>query len=198
MPLLYYNNNIIGTLNLLNAMTRHGCKEVHTCLASNSVRAYESSSLNKRSSCHGGHLLHMHKILWDSQVWHKINSELLKKYCKIHKYDTKSTVSEEILCDSQISQRINSEWILVSSWNSSVTVVFYLRNILGCNHVSVNLKCMNFSMSSPFLVRETSFRSVVFCARLWTLLWMLSWVHLFVPFYKAYVKGVFEMTKAMM
>ncbi|KAH8960234.1 hypothetical protein BDL97_06G122000 [Sphagnum fallax] len=28
MPLLYYNNNIIGTLNLLNAMTRHGCKEL--------------------------------------------------------------------------------------------------------------------------------------------------------------------------
>ncbi|CAK9229928.1 unnamed protein product [Sphagnum troendelagicum] len=28
MPLLYYNNNIIGTLNLLNAMTRHGCKEI--------------------------------------------------------------------------------------------------------------------------------------------------------------------------
>jgi UDP-glucose 4-epimerase len=28
MPLHYYNNNIIGTINLLDAMTRHGCKEV--------------------------------------------------------------------------------------------------------------------------------------------------------------------------
>jgi len=28
MPLHYYNNNIIGTLNLLDAMTRHGCKQI--------------------------------------------------------------------------------------------------------------------------------------------------------------------------
>ncbi|KAH8968448.1 hypothetical protein BDL97_03G128900 [Sphagnum fallax] len=28
MPLHYYNNNIIGTINLLDAMTRHGCKEI--------------------------------------------------------------------------------------------------------------------------------------------------------------------------
>jgi hypothetical protein len=28
MPLHYYNNNIIRTLNLLDAMTRHGCKQV--------------------------------------------------------------------------------------------------------------------------------------------------------------------------
>ncbi len=28
MPLHYYNNNIIGMINLLDAMTRHGCKEV--------------------------------------------------------------------------------------------------------------------------------------------------------------------------
>jgi UDP-glucose 4-epimerase len=28
MPLRYYNNNIIGTLNLLDAMTRHGCKQI--------------------------------------------------------------------------------------------------------------------------------------------------------------------------
>jgi len=28
MPLHYYNNNIIGTLNLLDAMTRHGCNQI--------------------------------------------------------------------------------------------------------------------------------------------------------------------------
>ncbi|CAK9231095.1 unnamed protein product [Sphagnum troendelagicum] len=28
MPLHYYNSNIIGTLNLLDAMTRHGCKQI--------------------------------------------------------------------------------------------------------------------------------------------------------------------------
>ncbi|CAM6002566.1 unnamed protein product, partial [Sphagnum balticum] len=28
MPLHYYNNNIIGTLNLLDVMTRHGCKQI--------------------------------------------------------------------------------------------------------------------------------------------------------------------------
>lgn len=29
-PLLYYNNNILGTINLLEVMSAHGCKKVRS------------------------------------------------------------------------------------------------------------------------------------------------------------------------
>jgi dTDP-D-glucose 4,6-dehydratase len=31
-PLLYYDNNVIGTINLLEVMSAHGCKKVFTIL----------------------------------------------------------------------------------------------------------------------------------------------------------------------
>jgi len=31
-PLLYYDNNVIGTVNLLEVMSAHGCKKVFTIL----------------------------------------------------------------------------------------------------------------------------------------------------------------------
>lgn len=38
-PLLYYKNNAIGTINLLDSMSRHGCKTVQTVSGSQMLNA---------------------------------------------------------------------------------------------------------------------------------------------------------------